>query len=103
MLPIVEQKRAELAELCRRYGVRQLDLFGSATRPERFDAGRSDLDFLVQFAETEAMNPADQYFGLLEDLQRLFGREVDLVSARGLRNPYFIKSIHATREPLYAA
>ena len=103
MIPLVEQNRSQLVDLCRRYFVRRLDVFGSATRVTQFDAEKSDLDFLVEFLETDAMNPADQYFGLLEELERLFGRRVDLVSARSLRNPYFIKSVEATREALYAA
>lgn len=49
---IVEQNLPAIAELCRRFGVRRLDLFGSAAMG-RFDPQRSDLDFLVEF-EPEA-------------------------------------------------
>ncbi len=44
----VERHRAAIEELCRRYGVTKLDVFGSATR-EDFDEARSDVDFLVEF------------------------------------------------------
>jgi hypothetical protein len=45
----------------------------------------------------------DSYFGLLEALEALFQRSVDLVSARAIRNPYFAESVEATRQPVYVA
>ena len=102
MHPIIESHTAELAGLCRRFHVRRLDLFGSATT-DRFDPATSDLDFLVEY---EAMVPellVDSYFGLLEDLEALFQRSVDLVVARAIRNPYFAKSVEETRQPVYVA
>jgi len=103
MLTIIEKNKRELVRLCQRYHVRRLDIFGSATRNAQFDEATSDLDFLVEFEPTGAMGPADQYFGLLESLTQLFGREVDLVTARSLRNPYFIQSVNETRRTLYAS
>jgi predicted nucleotidyltransferase len=47
---LIEENREELERLCRRYRVRRIDLFGSATRPN-FDSAHSDLDFLVAFQE----------------------------------------------------
>ena len=49
------------------------------------------------------MGYADAYFGLKEELERLFGRPVDLVSLASLSNPYFIREIEASRRLLYAA
>jgi len=103
MIAAIENKRRELAELCRTYHVRRLELFGSATLSDQFDPRTSDLDFLVDFKSAEELNPADQYFGLWEALKDLFGRDVDLVTVRSLRNPYFIRSVNATREPVYAS
>ena len=102
MIETLEEKRAELINLCRRFHVRRLDVFGSAATEYGFDPYRSDLDFLVEFDRTDAMNRADQYFGLWEELKKLFGRDVDLVSVRALRNRFFIKSVNATRKLLYA-
>ena len=98
----VEDKRAELAELCTRHSVKRLELFGSAATGA-FNPHTSDLDFLVQF---EAMPPpahADHYFALLEALESLFGRHVDLVEAGAVHNPYFLRAIDRTRVVLYAA
>lgn len=102
MLSEVAARQNELQLVCEKYDVRTLDLFGSAATGEGFDEGCSDLDFLVDFAPSERMGPADQYFGLLEELQALFQRDVDLVTARSLRNRFFIASVNATRRRLYA-
>ena len=99
---ILGPRRGELAALCRRYRVRRLELFGSAAagvdRP-----GESDLDLLVEFETLPPGSYADTYFGLMEALERLFGRPVDLVVASAVRNPYFRASIERTKTLLYAA
>ena len=101
MIPSIEAKRDALAELCLQYQVRSLQVIGSAaTGKLRAD---SDLDFLVDFRPTDSMSLADQYFGLLEALEELFGRKVDLLTRRSLRNPYFVDSVEKTRQLLYAA
>jgi hypothetical protein len=102
MIPLVENNRDAIEALCRKYFVRRLEVFGSAATGE-FDPARSDVDFLVEFQRSPAMNRADQYFGLLEELQKLFAVRVDLVTPRASRNPYFIKSVNETRKLLYAA
>ena len=89
-----------LPELCRRYHVRRLDLFGSATTG-RFDPGRSDVDFLVAFEDLPRGAYADAYFGLRDALEQLFGRPVDLVTESSLENPYLRRRIEAERQPLF--
>lgn len=89
-----------LPALCRRFRVRQLDLFGSAAN-ERLDPERSDLDFLVAFEALPGSAYADAYFGLREGLAGLFGREVDLVTDPALENPYLRRRIEAQRLGLF--
>lgn len=102
MIPLIEQNLDVLVGLCRRYHVARLEVFGSAAREDQDTAAR-DLDFLVTFAPTEEMGPADQYFGLLFDLERHFDRPIDLVCASVLRNKYFIREVNQSRTTLYAA
>ena len=103
MIGIVEERRTEVAALCEKYGVKRLDLFGSAAG-ERFDPEVSDLDFVVSFEEQDPPNLFHRYFGLTEDLQDLFGRDVDLVMEGALlKDPAFAESISGTQVPLYAA
>lgn len=78
-LGLVHVDEAKLADLCRRYHVRELSLFGSAARGEmRPD---SDIDLLVEFIP-EAKVDLFEYSGLMQDLSTLIGRKVDLVSKR---------------------
>ncbi|MCB9878972.1 MAG: nucleotidyltransferase domain-containing protein [Planctomycetes bacterium] len=102
MHPLIEKNRAALAELCRRHHARSLDLFGSAAT-SKFDPTTSDIDFLVEFEEVEPGAFSAAYFGLLEGLSELFGRDIDLVVESSIENPYFRESIERTRTPLYAA
>ena len=102
MVTDVQERKAELEQICRRHGVRRLELFGSAVS-DRYRRGESDLDFLVEFEPLPAGAYADAYFGVLEDLESLFGVPVDLVVASAIKNPYFRESIEATKTLLYAA
>lgn len=101
MHPLIESRRAELAELCRRFGVRRLEVFGSAARAEDFDEARSDVDFLVELPDPKLVNPLDSYFGLKEALESTLGRSVDLVSFGSVRNPYVLASIERDRQLVY--
>jgi predicted nucleotidyltransferase len=98
----IEQKREQLADLCRQHHVQRLALFGSALR-EDFDPEHSDLDFLVEFQSLPVGTYADTYFGLIDALESLFERRVDLVEAGSVRNPYIRREIEAHQETLYAA
>ncbi len=88
MIPEIARHQLELERLCRRYHVQRLDLFGSAAAGT-YRPGESDLDFLVDFQPLPPGIYADTYFGLLEDLERLFGQQVDLVVASAIKNPLF--------------
>ncbi len=102
MNPIIDDNLEALKQLCLRYCVARLELFGSAAGDD-FDPASSDLDFLVDFQPDSPMGPFHQYFDFLEDLKRLFGRPVDLVEASAMKNPYFIRNIQSSRRLLYAA
>ena len=102
MIELIEQHRDEIETACRKYQVARLEVFGSAA-DGTFDPSRSDVDFLVEFQRTGKIDAADQYFGLLEEFQAVLGRRVDLVCVRAMRNPYFIRSVDASRRLLYAA
>lgn len=102
MHSLIQDRLPELAKVCPQRCVRRLALFGSAAR-EDFDPSASDLDFIVEFESLSPAEHAANYFGLQEDLERLFGRAVDLVELAPIRNPYFLKLVQETQVPLYAA
>ncbi len=103
MIAIIEQNLEMLKRLCRQFRVRRLELIGSALTREDFDLKESDIDFLVEFQPLKEGEYADIYFGLLEALESLFHRHVDLVMVRAIKNPYFLESINKSRKVLYAA
>jgi predicted nucleotidyltransferase len=95
----IEIDEAKLADLCRKYQVRELSLFGSAARGEvRPD---SDIDLLVEFLP-DADVGLIEHAGLMLDLERLLGRKVDLVSKNGLK-PRIRTSVLADARLVYAA
>jgi predicted nucleotidyltransferase len=96
--PEILAKRTELAELCRRFRVKRLEIFGSATT-DQFDPSRSDVDCLAEFEEITFHG----YFGFIEALEALFGRHVDLLTPRSIHNKYLLASINRTRTLIYAA
>jgi uncharacterized protein len=100
VIALIEQNRDPLAKLCRQFRVERLELFGSAAKGT-FQPDCSDVDFLVTFADARPGTYADRYLGLLLALERLLGREIDLVTERSIRNPYFRTAVEATRQLVY--
>jgi uncharacterized protein len=100
---VIARHQAELEQLCREYGVERLEVFGSAVTGE-FDPEHSDLDFLIEYRDDFDLGPwMREFFRFQDELQALFGRDVDLVFLEGVRNPYIRKNIESTRMLLYAA
>jgi uncharacterized protein len=96
----VESFRPEVAKLCRELNVSRLDLFGSAAGNSF--CSDSDIDVLVEF-DRDGRGLFDRYFMLKEGLEKLFGRSVDVVIEKSIRNPHFKASVDRSRRSLYAA
>ena len=95
----IEVDETQLADLCRRYRVHELSLFGSAARGEM--KPNSDIDLLVEFLPNADVGLLE-HAGLMLELQRLLGRKVDLVSKNGLK-PRIRSSVLRDARPVYAA
>ena len=100
MHPVVESRRDEVAEICRRLGVQRLEVFGSAARDD-FDEARSDIDFLVEFGRQVQGSPLATWFALKEQLEALFARRVDLVFSDAIENPFVRASVDRNRQVVY--
>jgi uncharacterized protein len=90
--------KGSIAQLCAVYGVRSLDAFGSATH----SAVPNDYDFIVELDTQAGSSRARRWIDLADSLEKLLGKPVDLVSASSISNPYFARSVAATRTPIYA-
>ena len=78
---LLKRNKHRILEIAREYGATSVRIFGSVARNE--DDDKSDVDFLVE------LEPGRTLFdlgGMLMELRRLLGREVDVVTVRGLRD-----------------
>ncbi|NBX26414.1 MAG: nucleotidyltransferase domain-containing protein [Planctomycetes bacterium] len=91
----------QIQEACRRAGVRSLWAFGSAASGT-WNPDSSDIDLLVEMTP-KAPDLAERFLQLYRDLSRILGRQIDLVSLHGVRNPHFRAELESTRLPIYAA
>lgn len=103
MIAAIDHNLNTIAALCRQYGVARVEIFGSAAVGD-FDPARSDIDFLIDYSPETDVGPwLTRHFELKERLEALLVRPVDLVMVGGLRNPYFIRSVEASRKLLYVS
>lgn len=101
LAPIIANNIDQIKALCEQHKVKALYAFGSATTDKFND--ESDVDLLVEFGDVSIEEYADNYFHFIENLESLFGREVDLVTAKYLRNRFFIQELNETKQMLFAA
>lgn len=101
MVEVSVADREAIARACREFDVARLRIFGSAVTG-RFDPASSDLDFLVDF-QPDAAKGIAPFLALKAELERISGREVDLVEGRAVRNPYFARRVFDEAVDVYAA
>lgn len=99
MNSILEDNLEIIRLICKEHHVIRMYAFGSVCT-SHFD-GNSDIDLLVAFEPLEFGDYTDNYFQLVESLEELLHRNVDLVTEPSLSNPYFIKSVESSKVPLY--
>lgn len=98
----ITQHRTEIGRLCRLYGVRRLEVFGSAL-DESFDPATSDIDLVVEFEPNARVSGLRRYFGLKADLESLLQRPVDLIELAAMENTRLKRLIERSKVPVYAA
>lgn len=89
----------DIRQICRKYHIRKLSLFGSVLRD---DFGpESDIDILVEF-EDGCTPGFFRLFAIREELSRAFGgKEIDLLTPQDL-SCYFRDEVIAAAEVCYA-
>ena len=101
MISLIYDNKDAIADLCRKYRIRKLDLFGSAATGA-FDPETSDVDLIVDLGEYEH-GVSRRYFRFADALELLFDRKVDLITEEQIRNPYFRHSVEEQRTNVYNA
>jgi predicted nucleotidyltransferase len=96
---LIERNIDTLIRLCKQHKVKELYIFGSILTP-RFK-NSSDVDFLVQFDDIDILEYADNYFEFKGKLEKLFGREIDLLENQAIRNPIFRKILDRDKKLVY--
>ncbi|MBC8386136.1 MAG: nucleotidyltransferase domain-containing protein [Candidatus Cloacimonetes bacterium] len=96
---IVENNLGKIIEICKSHHIQRISVFGSVLS-DNFSK-KSDIDFLIKFRGVDLFEYFDNFLDLKNELEILFGRNVDLIEEQTLRNPYLIKSINRNRKLLW--
>ena len=95
----LERHFADITKLCSTHKVKSLYAFGSVLTDKFND--NSDIDFIVDFDPVDITQYADNYYDLKFSLQDILKRNIDLLEAKAIKNPYFIKAITNQRQLVY--
>lgn len=100
-MKLIELNIDRIIELCKKFHVRRLWVFGSILTPRFND--KSDVDFCVDFDwdSISLMDAADNFFDFQYALEDVFGRKVDLTDDSSVRNPYFREELNEKRRLIY--
>jgi predicted nucleotidyltransferase len=91
--------RKEIPEVCSRYGIAYVDVFGSVARNEQVED--SDLDLIIELEEPRRTRMTQRFFGFLHTLEDRYQLKVDLLTEKSLTNPYLIRNINKERIRIY--
>jgi len=100
--PAIQSFLPALQALCRRFGVQEMYLFGSAVTAN-FDPTRSDADVLVTLLPAPPLAQGETLLNLWNELEQLLQRRVDLLTPDSLQNPFLKAEIDRTKQLIYDA
>ena len=96
---VIERIIDKIRNLCDKYKVRRLFVFGSVLT-NRFQKD-SDIDFIVDFTGVDLYDYADNYFDLKYSLENLFKHKVDLLEDKAINNPFLRQTIDSSKQLIY--
>jgi predicted nucleotidyltransferase len=100
MIPTLTQNRQKIQEICARYPVRRLDVFGSASSGSHTPE-RSDIDFLLDMDPVDPVTYKRAYFQLLAEFEQLLKQPIDLVTEQSIQNAHFRRQVDRSKENVY--
>lgn len=98
-MSIIELNRQNIIDICQKHKVKTLAVFGSVLT-DRF-RDDSHIDFVVDFTDVDERDYADNYLEMQESLQNLFGREIDLLENKAIRNSILLQTINDSKQVIY--
>jgi predicted nucleotidyltransferase len=98
-MSIVDKNIEAIKDLCLKYNVMNLCVFGSVLT-DKFKKS-SDVDFIVNFSDVSLYNYADNYFDFKKSLENVLKRNVDLLEDKAISNPYLRLSIDSSKRIIY--
>ena len=98
-MKLIENNSQKIIALCKKHKVGKLFVFGSILT-NRFNE-KSDIDMVVDFDKVNLEDYADNYFNFKYSLEDLFGREVDLLEDKAIRNPILRRNIDNSKLLVY--
>ena len=99
MNELVKNRIEVVRTICEKLQVAKLWVFGSVNSANF--TSESDIDFLVSFEKMKIEDYAENYFLLAENLEKIFERNIDLVTENSLSNPYFIEEVNKSKLLVY--
>ena len=99
--PIITTNLSQIQSICKQHHVKELYVFGSAAKNEMKED--SDIDFLVEFKEDIYDNYASNYFDLLQQLNSLTKKNIDLVTVAMLKNVFLKSNIEKNKQTIYVS
>jgi len=96
---LIERNIDTVVILCKQHKVKELYIFGSILTPGFNET--SDIDFLVKFDNIDILEYFDNYMDFKEELETLFGRQIDLLENQAIRNPVFREVLDRDKKLIY--
>ncbi len=97
---VIDDKRDLIYDVCMRFVVSRMNVFGSALRAD-FRPGERVIDLLVQFTPIKPADLANSCFIILELLSSILNIPVDLAMSYAAKNSYIAAGTHWTNQVLY--
>ena len=100
MIDIITENIDVVRQFFQKHKIEKAYVFGSALTDDFNE--NSDIDFLVKFQEgLDPLEKGEMWWGLHDVLRDFFNREIDIVTEKSLKNPYFIKELNETKKLIY--
>ena len=101
-MSVLTENTDQLKTLCSQHKVNKLYAFGSVLTPEFDKKAESDIDFFINMLEgLPPLEKGEEILSLWLELEKLFGRKIDLLTDTSIQNPYLLAEINKTKQLVY--